>query len=259
MGFARWCGARSGQSAVHVEWGPAAAEAHASRCDVAVVVDVLSFTTTLTVALDRGVEVLPHRWADQGAADVAAEHDAVLAVGRSHARPGQVSLSPLTVRAAGPQLRRLVLPSPNGAAIAHRLQEESAQVVAASLRNADAVASWLTRQHGADGAAVLVIPAGELSPGGQLRPAVEDLWGAGAVISGLRRRGWVGLSVEAVVAADAWESVRGELDRALPGCTSGQELTAMGFAGDVAVAAEVGASTVVPELVDGIFRDVRTP
>ena len=39
-------------------------------CGVAVVVDVLSFTTTVSVALDRGVEVVPHRWAD----DTAAQH-----------------------------------------------------------------------------------------------------------------------------------------------------------------------------------------
>ncbi|NIZ90345.1 2-phosphosulfolactate phosphatase [Kineococcus rubinsiae] len=229
----------------------------APACDVAVVVDVLSFTTTLSVALDRGVEILPYRWADQGAADFAARHDAVLAVGRSLARPGQVSLSPLTVRAAGPQLQRLVLPSPNGATIAHRLSDAGVHVVAASLRNAEAVASWLSQQHGWQKAKVLVIAAGEHWPGGQLRPAVEDLWGAGAVIAGLRRRGWVGLSVEAVMAADAYDGVRADLNHALQGCANGRELMAMGLAGDVAVAGEVDVSQVVPGLVNGTFRDAR--
>lgn len=248
---------QSEQAAVQVEWGLAAAEVVAPACDVAVIVDVLSFTTTLSVALDRGVVVLPYRWADQSAADFAAGHDAVLAVGRSRARPGQVSLSPLTVRAAGPQLRRLVLPSPNGATIAHHLSQGGVPVLAASLRNAQEVASWLTQEHGTDGARVLVIAAGEHWPGGQLRPAVEDLWGAGAVITGLRQQGWVGLSVEAVMAADAYDSVRGEVSRALHGCASGRELAAMGFAGDVAAAGEVDASQVVPGLVGGMFRDLR--
>ncbi|WP_432522852.1 2-phosphosulfolactate phosphatase [Kineococcus sp. SYSU DK006] len=250
-------------AALHVEWGPAAARTSAAAYDVAVVVDVLSFTTTLSVALDRGIEVLPYRWADQSAADFAAQHEAVLAVGRSRAQPGQVSLSPLTVRAAEPELARVVLPSPNGATTAHLLGEVVGCVLAACLRNAEAVAAWLTQQHGADGARVLVVAAGERWPGGRLRPAVEDLWGAGALIAGLHRRGWVSVSVDAAVAADAYDSVHrghgghGGLEQALRGCTSGRELTAMGFGGDVDVACEVATSAVVPTLAGVAFRDAR--
>ena len=222
-----------------------------------VVVDVLSFTTTLTVALDRGIEVLPHRWADESAAVVAREHDAVLAVGRSQARPGQVSLSPQTLRTAGLQVRRVLLPSPNGATIAHEVSRKGPTVVAACLRNAEAVAGWLTQRYGPDGARLVVLAAGEHWPGGQLRPAVEDLWGAGAVVSGLRRRGWRRLSVEATAAADGYGAVRAGLPEALHGCVSGQELAAMGFGGDVDVAAEVEQSLVVPELAGPVFRDAR--
>ncbi len=59
------------------------------------------------------------------------------------------------------------------------------------------------------------------------------------------------------MAADAYDSVRGEVSRALHGCASGRELAAMGFAGDVAAAGEVDASQVVPGLVGGMFRDLR--
>jgi 2-phosphosulfolactate phosphatase len=65
---------------------------------VAVIVDVLSFTTTLSVAIDAGIEVLPYRWRDASAVRYAADHDAVLAVGRSSAKPGSISLSPGTIR-----------------------------------------------------------------------------------------------------------------------------------------------------------------
>lgn len=225
--------------------------------DVAVVIDVLSFTTTLTVALDRGIEVLPYRWADKSAAVFAREHDAVLAVGRSQARAGQVSLSPQTLRTTGPQVRRVVLPSPNGATIAQAVSGEVPTVVAACLRNAEAVAGWLTERHGPDGARLLVLAAGEHWPGGQLRPAVEDLWGAGAVLSGLRRRGWSWLSVEATAAAEAYDAVRAGLPDALHACVSGRELAATGFGGDVDVAGEVDESLVVPELVGLAFRDTR--
>ena len=51
-------------------------------------VDVLSFTTTLTVAVERGMTVLPFAWKDARAAEYAAERDAVLAVGRLRGRDG---------------------------------------------------------------------------------------------------------------------------------------------------------------------------
>lgn len=242
---------------VHVEWGRSAARRLGPTVDVAVVVDVLSFTTTLTVGLDRGIEVLPHRWADGSAAALAREQEAVLAVGRTQARPGQVSLSPQTLRSAGAGVRRIVLPSPNGATIAQEVGQSTPTVVAACLRNAEAVAAWLTDRYGPDGARLLVLAAGEHWPGGQLRPAVEDFWGAGAVVSGLRRRSWRRFTVEATAASDAYAAVRSDVPDALHECVSGRELAAMGFSGDVDVAAEVEQSTVVPELVGPFFRDAR--
>jgi 2-phosphosulfolactate phosphatase len=47
---------------VRFDWGPTGAAAMAA--DVTVVVDVLSFTTTLSVAVERGIEVFPFRWKD---------------------------------------------------------------------------------------------------------------------------------------------------------------------------------------------------
>ncbi len=44
---------------LRMDWGPTGAEAVATDCDVAVIVDVLSFTTTLSVAADRNVTVFP--------------------------------------------------------------------------------------------------------------------------------------------------------------------------------------------------------
>jgi 2-phosphosulfolactate phosphatase len=40
--------------AIRLEWGPTGAAAIGADADIAVVVDVLSFTTTLTVAVDQG-------------------------------------------------------------------------------------------------------------------------------------------------------------------------------------------------------------
>jgi 2-phosphosulfolactate phosphatase len=165
---------------LRMEWGPTGAEA--VPADYAVVVDVLSFTTTLTVALERGIEVFPFRWKDSRAAEHALRHGATLAVGRfeamSRGDARHVSLSPASL-AEVEGVQRLVLPSPNGSTIAFALAESGAQVVGACLRNAGAVARWLGPRV-ADGASVVVVPAGERWYDDSLRPAAEDLWGAGA-------------------------------------------------------------------------------
>lgn len=242
---------------VRLDWGPTGATALGGSedggVDVAVVVDVLSFTTTLTVAVERGLEVHPFPWRDTRAASYAAEHDAVLAVGRSEAvgHPGAVSLSPASVLAAE-GVRRLVLPSPNGSSISAGLAGSGATVVGASLRNRRAVAGWIA---GATGPrlSIGVVAAGERWPDGSLRPAAEDLWGAGAVLAALVDLGIDDLSPEARLAEEAFRAVRPRLHRDLAACASGRELIARGFPDDVLVAADLDASEAVPVLHEGIF------
>ena len=236
------------------DWGPAGAEALADDADVAVVVDVLSFTTTVTVALEAGVRVLPYPWRDESAAAFADRHDAVLAVGRSRAGAGQVSLSPAGMRAFAPSGGAVVLPSPNGSTLAHRLASGTTTCVAACLRNAESVADWVERRF-PHPARVAVVAAGERWPDDSLRPAVEDLWGAGAVLAALAAHGRPGFSPEAQAARAAYEAVAPDLSAALHACAGGQELAAIGFGADVDVAAEVGVSAVVPVLRDGVFED----
>lgn len=220
----------------------------AGDVDIAVVVDVLSFTTTLSVASDAGVRVLPYPWADDGAARLAAQHDAVLAVGRRAARPGQISMSPVTVRAADPPPARLVLPSPNGATIAHHLARGAGVVLGACLRNPMAVAAWIDAHHDRRMSSVAVVSAGERWPDGSLRLAVEDLWGAGALLGALADRGWQDFSPEAAVAREAHRAVTSDLPDELSACASGRELRENGFGADVDIAAEIDRGYSVPVL-----------
>ncbi|MFH5230411.1 2-phosphosulfolactate phosphatase [Antrihabitans spumae] len=240
--------------AVRFDWGSSGASAIGGDAGVAVVVDVLSFTTTLSVAADQGIEVLPYRWNDNSAAQYAADNQAALAVGRNEAAGDAVSLSPATVRSAN-GLERLVLPSPNGSAIAHSLAASSGVCIGAALRSASAVAEWISKKH-RDGTALSVIAAGERWPDGTLRPAVEDLFGAGALLAELvARRPDLALSPEAEIAAAAWHSVSDRLGTVLAQCASGRELSAAGYASDVAVAAEVNESKSVPVLDGDRFVD----
>lgn len=238
---------------VRMVWGRAGAAAAVRRGDVAVVVDVLSFTTSLSVATDRGTAVYPYPFDDESALGYAEHHNATLAVGRRQVGSSDaVSLSPASILAA-PPMDRLVLPSPNGSALSLGLADSGATIVGACLRNRSAVAGWLrTAFRDNAGRAVTVIAAGEHWPDGSLRPAVEDLWGAGAVLAALGDTG-AELSPEARTAAAAFCAVEASLGSALLGCTSGQELATTGFTNDVRIAAQLDASDGVPILHDGCF------
>jgi 2-phosphosulfolactate phosphatase len=232
-----------------LDWGSsgaAALVADARPGDVAVVVDVLSFTTTLCVAVERGIAVHPYPWAAADAAAYAAERGAVLATGRRAAlASGAVSLSPVSFdRVSG--VERVVLPSPNGSAISLGLADAGVTVVGACLRNASAVGRWLRDRPGR----VSVVAAGERWPDRSLRPAVEDLWGAGAVLAML---GPEAVSPEAAAAVAAFAAVRDRLPEALAACASGRELEAGGFAADVDVAAAYDVTGVVPVLQGDAF------
>jgi 2-phosphosulfolactate phosphatase len=173
---------------IRLDWGPTGATAISSTADIAVVVDVLSFTTTLSIATSRGTTVHPFPWKDDRAAAFADDKHAVLAVGRFEARKlgdGAPSLSPAQLLTSEP-VARLVLPSPNGSTICSALQATSQDltVVGASLRNRTAIAEWLAPLVDA-GRTVAFVPAGERWPDDSLRPALEDLWGAGAVLAHL--------------------------------------------------------------------------
>ncbi|HEX3964825.1 MAG TPA: 2-phosphosulfolactate phosphatase [Trebonia sp.] len=232
--------AAQGKHRIRFQWGPVVAPALTEG--VCVVVDVLRFTTAVEAAVSRGVAVYPYRWRDATAGAFADDVHALLADGRDPAGP---SLSPLSMDALPPGAS-LVLPSPNGSTCAVLASEAGAQVVAGCLRNAAAVAAW------ADAAAgpVTVIACGERWPDGSLRPSLEDLLGAGAILSLLTGD----TSPEARAAIAAFRDAAHRLPEALAECASGRELIEKGQAADVSYAARLNASTTVPVLTDRAFR-----
>lgn len=232
--------------AVRFEWGTAGARALAPWVDVLVIVDVLSFTTAVDVAVTRGAQVYPYRQRDASAVAFAQRIGAVLAVDRravSAARP--YSLSPVSLVHI-PIGTRLVLPSPNGATISVLAAELGRPALAGCLRNATSVATAASRL----GRVVGVVGSGERWSDGTLRPAYEDLVGAGAILAALR----VGsISPEAHAAIDAFRAAHRQLQELLLGCTSGRELAEAGYAADVRIASELDVSTAVPLLRSGAY------
>ncbi len=228
---------------LRLEWGDEGVVALGGLCAVLVVVDVLSFGTAADVAVGRGGSVRPVNWSERERA----------------ARPADPSWSlrpsSLVELPAGTELE---LPSPNGATLCELASGTESLVLAGCLRNARAVAT--AARELARGGPIGVIAAGErwgVHMGsvtgverGPLRPAVEDLLGAGAVLAALL--GYGAASVEACVAAETF--ARSSVEDVLAGCVSGRELIAAGHGADVALASRVNVSTTVPRLVDGVLR-----
>jgi 2-phosphosulfolactate phosphatase len=236
---------------VRLEWGPTGAARVADTRGCLVVVEALSFSTAVTVALSRGMAVIPYR-CDRDPAhaqEFAASRQAELAVRREDVDAEHPwSLSPAHL-AVAPLTPRLVLPSPNGSTIA---SAAVTTVVAACLRNHAAVTRWLlARRYGAADRPVAVVAAGERWPDGSLRPALEDALGAGAVLAGLRAAGCA-LSPEAAALVSAYEAT-GDVEGAIRSCGSARELIAAGYGTDVDMALEIDVDEAVPVLVDGAF------
>lgn len=224
------------------EWGLEGLLALQPASDAVVIVDVLSFSTAVDVALSRGATVLPYRWKDESARRFAAEKGAVLADGRRAS--SNYTLSPASLRSI-PAGTLLVLPSPNGSTLA--LSANGVPVFTACLRNAPAVA----KQAAARGSRIAVIPAGEQWRESNLRPCLEDLLGAGSVLAELPGS----TSPEAEVAIAAFARFHQDLVGALFRCGSGKELAERGFRLDIELAGEYAVSSVAPVLTGGQFID----
>jgi 2-phosphosulfolactate phosphatase len=216
------------------EWGKQGVAKLAPISDVVVIVDVLSFSTCVEIATNNGAIVFPYQWKDESAADYALSVNAQLASSKRTCNDGY-SLSPASVMNI-PTGTRLVLPSPNGSTLT--LGTGQTPTLAGCLRNCEAIAHFAQTY----GSRISVIPAGEKWEDGSLRPALEDLIGAGAILSYLEGR----LSPEAEIAIAAFHGVKDNLAIALRKCSSGKELIARGFATDIELAAAINISSCVP-------------
>jgi len=248
---------------VHVEWGVPAARLAARRGDLVVLVDVLSFSTSVIEVVARACIAFcysPEELDQAGGRDrVARDHDAIVLSEQRSVSAGEVSLSPASLQSL-PLGRRVVMTSLNGG----RCVADAADapwVGIGALTNRTAVARRVERLLVAGVATrCTIVPCAELWSGpfmasqvGDLsevsaplvRPSYEDLLGAGSIASAMGAH--VHRSVEASMAAAVFESHEGRVGEFLANCVSGRELIERGFAADVAIAAQLDARAVVPE------------
>ena len=235
---------------IRLAWGAEGLRRLAPVSDVIVIVDVLSFSTAVDVAVGREATVIPWRWRDDTARQRAAEIGATLAVPRrelSGETPYALSPASLTAIPAG---TRLLLPSPNGSTLATIAASSGAVVLTGCLRNATAVGLTAHRL----GRRVTVVAAGEHWPDGSgWRPALEDQLGAGAILDAIG----FDPSPEAWLASAAFRAAGAQAATLIADGESGRELREAGFGADVEIATAHDVSQVVPRLIDGAFVDAR--
>ncbi len=227
---------------IRLEWGEQGVVALRDWAEALVIVDVLSFSTCVSVAIDHGAEVLPFEHAYDAAAAFARKHDAAVAKRRRDAGPTDVSLSPPSFVniSAG---TRYVLPSPNGSTLARMAKNKT--VYAGCLRNAAAVAAVMRGYK-----RVALIPAGERWPDNSLRPAIEDWLGAGAIAAEIESR----CSPEAELAALSFKGAQADLENPVHASVSGRELMERGYQNDVSYGAALNISDTVPVLTEHGFQ-----
>lgn len=147
---------------------------------------------------------------------------------------------------------------PNGGAITKELaaRAEAPVVFAGTFGNATAVARAVKaeQERRQDRTSVAIIAAGERTPEGDVRFAVEDLLAAGAIVDALVPLGIDHSSPEAVAAGEAFAALRRGVKHLVTGSGSGRELERDPDAhADVIAAAKVDSTDVVPVLRDGFF------
>ncbi len=228
----------------------------ADRGDILIVVDVLSFTSSVSTAIAHGGQIIPCLDTESFLA-LAHQQDAIPAISRHKAvENGGFSLSPVSYIGMKPGTR-VAVTSLNGATCS-ALAERLPLVFAASLLNASAVAQCVSSLLADTEYNVTVLACGErlVEPDGdsELRFAIEDYLGAGAVLSGIlntiRKEQ---ASPEAKVCADTFGAVQSDIAQILWECESGQELRARGFDEDIRHVSQLDLYSAVPVLREGIF------
>jgi 2-phosphosulfolactate phosphatase len=227
-----------------LDWGRHGTLQAAERGDILVIVDTLSFSTAVATAVHYGGSIYPCSMQEQPAA-IAQRIGGEVAVSRFEVPVrGRFSLSPATLQQITPGTR-VVLASPNGATCS-RYARLIPYLLVGTLINAQAVARAVTTLLEQHDLCVTVIACGERwetpSEDGELRIAIEDYLGAGAILSYLSYE----QSPEARVCAGAFVQAPEQLKALLWECGSGRELRAKGFGHDVEHAAQLNLYEEVP-------------
>lgn len=258
---------------VEVLFSPGELPDPVSREHRIVVIDVLRATTVIGAALAAGAaRIIPAPGVAE-ALELKAQIDpeGALLCGERGGRPipgFDLGNSPDEYRRDIVAGRTLILASTNGSVALARSQP-ARRVLALSFNTLGAVAARMREEAGA----WTIVCSGKLG-----RPALEDLVAAGALLDRLgvprgvapgpdggESSGVAGAPVDSLdaatdavrIALDLYDDYRDDIHAMLRGAAHGRYLSAIGYAGDLEVAARVDTLDVIPEMIDGRIVDGR--
>lgn len=230
-----------------IEWGKRGAREAAERGDIIIIVDVLSFSSTVISALKYGAVIYPYPPNLDGE-NYAAKLGAEYIIGRAEAaKMGKPTLSPVSFNREHTQ-KKYVLTSLNGAYCTWIASKVPALLIGSFL-NASSVASVANKLRLQTNANITIIPCGEqwndvMENDDTLRPSMEDYLGAGAILSCLDGK----KSPEAEVCIGAFLNGKLKLNELIWECGSGRELRQRGYGDDVKHCSRLNIFDIVPIL-----------
>ncbi len=231
---------------IHCEWGIEGVNNFSIENDIAIIVDILSFSTCVDIALSRNAAIYPYNFKDETVKEYAKANKAVAAsLTRSKT---DFSLSPssyLSIQKG----TKVVLPSPNGSELS--FSSVSGITLCACLRNYKDVAEYAKSISGN----IIVVPAGEKWENGSMRFAIEDYLGAGAVLSELDGE----FSAEAELAKEIFMNVKPKLKDIIQKSISAKELIERGFTEDVELALKLNVGESMPKLINNCYVNLKNP
>ena len=230
------------------DWGRHGVRQAVERNDILVIVDTISFSTTVATAVHNGGLIYPCSM-DEDVNALAQRIGGEAAVHRRDVPEyGRFSLSPTTFLTIEPGTR-VVLASPNGATCS-RYAEQVPYLFVGALINAQAAANVISSLLEQTDLSVTIIACGERwnppTEDGSLRFAIEDYLGAGAILSYIHHE----KSPEARVCEGAFLQVQHDIKSLLWDCDSGRELREKGYEGDVIQASQLNVYETVPHMKD---------
>jgi 2-phosphosulfolactate phosphatase len=232
-------------TSINLGWGLNGINHYKKTSDVIIIVDVLSFSTCVDIAVNNEAEIIPYRFKEESVVEYAKQLNAQPA--SLHRIKSEYSLSPVSLQNIKPRTR-LVLSSPNGSELS--LSAGNALTLCGCLRNAEAVGRYASKT----GNNITIIPAGEKNSDGSLRPAVEDLIGAGAILRNIYNEE---ISPECETAIAVYEVYKENLLSKIKISFSGKELIERGFEEDVILASQLNVSKCVPVLKNGVYKNLK--
>lgn len=234
------------------DWGRHGVHQAVERGDILVIVDTISFSTSIVTAVHNGGLIYPCSM-DEDVNAIAQRIGGEAAVHRRKVpEHGRFSLSPTTFLTIEPGTR-VVLASPNGATCS-RYAEQVPYLFVGSLINARAVAYVVSSLLEQTNLSVTVIACGERwnppTEDGTLRFAIEDYIGAGAILSYLHHE----KSPESQLCEGAFLQCQHNLKALLWDCSSGRELREKGYEEDVILASQLNVYETAPYMEDGYLK-----